>query len=141
MSIRSVRNNNPGNIRVGMNWQGEMLPANKNPEQAAEKEFEVFATPAAGFRAMATIFETYVKKHGVTTIRGAISRWAPPTENNTGAYVNAVCQECGVMPDDRYPFLAAGAMQHLCHAVTIHEGAGWHFNMSDLVAGVNDALR
>jgi len=141
MTVRAVRNNNPGNIRIGQNWQGEMLPANKTPEQAAEKEFEVFATATAGFRAMATIFETYAKKHGVKTIRGAISRWAPPTENNTGAYVNVVCQHLRVGPDDPFPFLAEGAMQELCFAVAKHEAGGWFFKTADLAAGVKAALR
>lgn len=138
--MRAVRNNNPGNIRIGQKWQGEMLPANMNAEQAAEKEFEVFATPAAGFRAMATIFETYAKKHGITTVRGAIARWAPPTENNTGAYVNAVCQHLRVGPDDHFPFLAAGAMQELCWAISVHEVGGWFFQRIDLANGVNSAL-
>lgn len=139
MTLRAVRNNNPGNIRVGQNWQGEMLLAKKTPEQAAEKEFEVFATPADGFRAMAIIFHNYVKKHGITTLRGAISRWAPSSENNTGAYLNAVVNMTRFGPDAAYPFTSPAAMQELCHAVAFHESGGWFFKSADLVAGVNAA--
>lgn len=137
--VRAVRNNNPGNIRVGINWHGLMDHAHMDPPQAAEKEFCVFQTPADGFRAMATIFHTYYKDHAIRTVRAAITRWAPPSENNTAAYVDAVAKYLRCGADDPYPFLANAAMMELCHAVSVHEVGGWFFNGSDLVAGVNAA--
>lgn len=137
--VRAVRNNNPGNIRIGTKWQGEMLPANMTPEQKAEKEFEVFATPAMGFRAMATIFHTYVRDHGVKTVRQAITRWAPPSENNTTAYVDAVTKYLRCGADDAYPFSVNAAMMELCHAVSVHEVGGWFFTGTDLTVGVSAA--
>ena len=34
---------------------------------------------------------TYRKKYGLTTIRGIINRFAPPSENNTENYVRYCC--------------------------------------------------
>lgn len=140
MSVRAVRNNNPGNIRVGQKWRGLMPDYLMTPEQAAEKSFCVFETPADGFRAMAVILGVYHKKHGVTTLRGVIARWAPPTENNTGAYLNDVCNRLRRMPDAPFEFLVPAAVQELCHAISVHECGGWFFRSADLVAGVNAAF-
>lgn len=134
--IRAVRNNNPGNIRIGQNWQGEMPRSQMNADQLAEKEFEVYLTPVWGFRAMASIFHAYADKHGITTIRGAISRWAPPNENNTGAYVNAVCQRTQRQPDAPFPFHDVRALADLCRAVSIQEVGSWAFNYGDALTGV-----
>jgi hypothetical protein len=43
----------------------------------------------------------YQDKHGLRTIRQIVSRWAPPTENNTNAYVRAVAADTGWMPTSR----------------------------------------
>ncbi len=136
MTIRAVRNNNPGNIRVGALWQGLMPRSQMNPDQAAEAAFCVFQSPAWGFRAMATIFHTYADKDMVRTLRAAIHRWAPPNENNTDAYVQAVCHDTGHGPDDAFPFHDPGALASLLKAVSVHEVGTWAFQESDLAAGV-----
>ena len=139
MTIRAVRNNNPGNIRVGTAWQGLMPRAQMNPDQAAETAFCVFLSPQWGFRAMATIFHTYADRDGVTTLRGAISRWAPPTENNTGAYLQAVCQALSFTPDAPFPFHDEPHLGALLQAVSIHEVGSWAFSEADMMAGVETA--
>lgn len=134
--IRAYRNHNPGNIRQGIRWHGLKDPAHMTPEQKAETQFCVFENPAEGFRAMATILRNYKKLHAIHTIRGIISRWAPPTENNTGAYVNSVCNKVGMMPDADFPFDDRAMMILLCKAIAIHECGGWFFSESDLAKGV-----
>lgn len=136
---RSVRANNPGNIRIGTKWVGLMDPAAMTPEQAAEHEFCVFETSAKGFRAMATIIRNYKKLHHVLTLRGVIGRWAPPTENNTGAYLNDVCNRIQKGPDDPFDFEDDQAMMALCKAIAIHEGGGWFFSDFDLQTGIRQA--
>lgn len=139
MTVRAVRNNNPGNIRIGSHWQGLMEPSAMTPEQHAENAFCVFSAPRWGFRAMATIFHTYHDHDGVKTLRQAISRWAPPNENNTTAYVDAVCLATGVHPDVPFAFSDVSQMENLLKAVSIHECGGWLFSMADLTAGVLSA--
>lgn len=137
--IRAVRNNNPGNIRIGTNWQGLMPRAQMNSDQAAETAFCVFLSPSWGFRAMATIFHTYADKDNITTLRGAIARWAPPTENNTGAYLNAVCNDVQCPPDAPFPFHEPRHLASLLHAVSVHEVGSWAFQMEDLLHGIKTA--
>lgn len=91
---RGIRNNNPGNIRHGENWQG--LNPNSRSIDAA---FCVFNTPVAGIRALAKVLINYKKLYGLNTVRQIISRYAPPNENQTTAYVQSVARQLGVLPD------------------------------------------
>lgn len=136
MTIRAVRNNNPGNINAGQSWQGLMPRAQMNPDQLAEPRFAVFLTPVWGFRAMAEIFHTYADKDKITTLRGAVSRWAPPTENNTGAYLNAVCGRLEFQPDAPFPFHDAAHLAACLKAFSTQEVGSWAFSDADASAGV-----
>lgn len=82
---RGIRNNNPGNIERGDPWQG-LRPVNAR----SDPRFAEFTTPAYGIRALARTLITYQDKHNIRTVKAAINRWAPPVENDTGAYVQQV---------------------------------------------------
>jgi len=51
---------------------------------------------AHGYRAMMITLQNYVRRHGCRTMAGIIKRYAPPSENNTSAYLAYVCNEMGV---------------------------------------------
>ena len=91
---RGIRNNNPGNIRHGQNWQG-LNPEGRNIDPA----FCVFKSPVFGIRALAKVLMNYKKIHGLNTVRQIISRYAPPNENQKKAYIQTVAQQIGVYPD------------------------------------------
>lgn len=55
---------------------------------------------AYGFRAGFVILRTYIRKYRLDTIEKIINRWAPPSENDTGAYVRFVCAKTGKRPTD-----------------------------------------
>ncbi|PHM61210.1 structural protein [Xenorhabdus ishibashii] len=86
---RGIRNNNPGNIRHGDQWQGLC-------SRQTDKSFCQFIAPEYGIRAMLKILHNYVKLYGDNTIRQFISRWAPPNENDTESYITYVSQTVGV---------------------------------------------
>ncbi len=89
---RGLRNNNPGNIRLSpIRYQGEVVPSQ-------DKAFKQFQTMAWGYRAMFVLLHTY-RKNGYRTLRQMINRYAPPVENNTGAYLNTVSTQAHVFPD------------------------------------------
>lgn len=91
---RGIRNNNPGNIRDGNDkWQG----LSAIDEDTA---FAVFDTPTWGIRALARILINYQDKYGLRTVAEIINRWAPPSENNTRAYVERVCEAMEVAPHE-----------------------------------------
>lgn len=139
MSIRAVRNNNPGNIRIGTNWRGLMPRAQMNPDQLAETEFCVFQSAQWGFRAIATILHTYVLEDKLDTIAGFITRWAPPSENDTAAYIQDIVTRTGVAAGVPYPVDDQAHMAVLCKAISIHEVGAWAFQDSDVIQGVETA--
>ncbi|NCC03459.1 MAG: structural protein P5 [Proteobacteria bacterium] len=90
---RGIRNNNPGNLRrTGTKWQGLA-------ENQTDTEFFVFKSPIYGIRALARTLITYHVQHKMETITQIIGRWAPVSENDTGAYIKAVSDETGFAPD------------------------------------------
>lgn len=91
---RGIRNNNPGNIRHGSNWQG----LNQNG-RTMDPAFCVFMAPVYGIRALAKVLINYKKIHGLNMVRQIISRYAPPNENQTTTYVQSVAKQLGVYPD------------------------------------------
>jgi hypothetical protein len=85
---RGLRNNNSLNIRHNSDhFQGEI--------KGKDKSFKTFETMPYGYRAAFVTLGTYLSK-GYNTIEKIIAKWAPPTENNTQAYVSAVEKYSGV---------------------------------------------
>ncbi len=91
---RGIRNNNPGNIRHGENWL-ELNPNGPDIDSA----FCVFTAPVYGIRALAKVLVNYKRIHGLNTVRQIVSRYAPPNENQTTAYIQSVAKQLGVYPD------------------------------------------
>lgn len=83
--------NNPLNIRYNVHnqWKGQT---------GQYKGFCVFSSNAYGIRAGFKILGTYIR-NGINTIEEIISRWAPPSENNTENYIRFVCDET-IIPRD-----------------------------------------
>lgn len=117
MLPRGIRNNNPGNIdrRDGTKWQGMAA------DQSGDMRFVVFNSPESGIRALARVLLTYFDKHGLTTVRQIISRWAPSVENNTDAYIAEVCKAIGVGSRDPLDLHAYAHMKPLVEAIIRHE--------------------
>lgn len=112
---RGLRNNNPGNIRHSkIQWVGE---ATDQPDP----DFVTFSAPEYGIRAICKILLSYQTDDGCKTIRQLISRWAPPSENNTAAYVEDCSRACGHFPDETVNVRQASVMQPLVTAIIQHE--------------------
>jgi hypothetical protein len=62
--------------------------------------FAKFDTPEAGMKAADTNLQSYGKK-GIDSISEVISRWAPPSENNTAAYIATVAKATGIGANDK----------------------------------------
>jgi hypothetical protein len=91
---RAVRNNNPGNLRWDgkSQWQG-MTGVDQDG-------FVKFDSPDNGQRALSINLGNQASLHGLNTVRGIISKYAPSTDgNNTGAYIDTVAKQLGVDPD------------------------------------------
>lgn len=99
---RGIRNNNPLNIRVGNNWKGEV---SKNTDGA----FEQFETMAFGMRAGLKLLRNYISGWNGTRpkcncIADIVRKWAPPSENATGQYIDTVVRVSGILAHEKiYP--------------------------------------
>ena len=98
---RGIRNNNPLNIRHSADrWEGMRM-------EQTDKSFVQFQSMAYGYRAAWKVLESYWKyfrqQRTVFTVKSIISRWAPPSENNTEAYIRAVLQLSGLGGEERLP--------------------------------------
>jgi hypothetical protein len=51
---------------------------------------------AYGYRAMFVLLDSYRRRYGLSNIRAMISRWAPPVENHTEAYIRLVAERSGI---------------------------------------------
>jgi hypothetical protein len=106
---RGIRNNNPGNIEAGAFTQG--LPG----FQGSDGRFARFETPEQGIVAADRLLQSYAGR-GLNTVAGIVNRWAPPSENNTGAYVASVARELGVQPDQPLDMASPDVRQKLIAA-------------------------
>lgn len=117
-NVRGIRNNNPGNVREAANggdaWKGERA-TNDDPA------FEEFTEMRYGVRAAAIVFRNYQNKYGLRSVAAMVSRWAPPSENDTASYIAAVAQRVGVNPDTTIDIFNADTCYKFLRAIFRHE--------------------
>lgn len=134
---RSVRNFNPGNLeRSATSWLGLAHIKEMSADQRAEERFCVFSEPKWGFRALALVLRAYESSHGLNTVRGILSRYAPKSENDTASYIKHVCNALACGADKALDLSDEKTLTALCKAIAVHEGGGWHFSDADLAQGV-----
>lgn len=137
MIPRPVRNNNPFDIDNGPHWQG-LMPTDKLTDVQKHERFAVFATPEDGFRAGVILLHNYKHLYGADTIRKIISRLAPPNENNTAAYEEAMTRYLGVGVDAPLDINNYATMFKAAKGITHVESGGWEpwWHDAQLVAGM-----
>ncbi|NMF99560.1 hypothetical protein GPA27_19465 [Aromatoleum toluolicum] len=128
-SPRGERNNNPGNLVRGETpWEGEV--------PGPDARFAAFATPEAGIRAMGKNLLAYQDKHGINTVEGIISRWAPASENDTAAYIRTVAGAIGVKPDAAIDLHDPATLQAVTKAVIRFENGRQPYTDQQIDAGL-----
>lgn len=108
--VRGVRTNNPLNLSF----------ANQPNAIGTDGRFAVFQTPEEGVAASVRQLQLYGQR-GLNTIDQIISRWAPPSENNTAAYIQAVAQRVGVSPNQEIDLSDPNIMRRLVNAMSVQE--------------------
>ena len=120
---RGLRNNNPLNIRHSADrWEGARI-------EQTDKSFVQFTTMAYGYRAAWKVLESYWKhfkeKREAFTVENIIGRWAPPSENDTEAYVRTILRLTGLGGQERLPRpfmgIALDKLGRLLMAMTVME--------------------
>lgn len=132
LKARGIRNNNPGNLSLtDIPWRGKVPP-----EENTDGRFEQFYFAVDGIRAMARDLKTDYAQ-GLRSLRELITEWAPPTENNTDAYVAAVAARTGLDPDA--PLTLDAHLYELVDAIIHHENGGNPYPPSLVLQGVHAA--
>ena len=138
---RGISNCNPGNIdrHPGVHWQGQAADQSKDPR------FVVFLAPEWGIRAIARILLTYQTARKardgsrIDTIREIIDRWAPPNENNTGAYARHVAELTGIDVNQKIDVRDYDTMRALVVAIITHENGTQPYSDEQITAGLEQA--
>ena len=132
---RGIRNNNPLNIRrSSTRWQGAR-------KEQTDKSFVQFETMAYGYRAAWKVLQTYYERFCTQgkayTVRNIIERWAPPTENDTEAYIKNVLKLSSIGGKEKLlppsNVLCYGRLSRLVIAMTCIE-CGLEYNRVDTEA-------
>jgi len=110
---RAWRNNNPGNIRAGDF-------ALRRAAIGAAGGFAVFPNYETGFAALIALLRA--PSYQQLTVEQAINRYAPPIENDTGAYINAVEKQIGISRNAPMKLLSDDGLYKLAKAIEKHEG-------------------
>ena len=128
---RGIRNCNPFNVKVSkQGWRGK-VPV----EQNTDGTFEQFETMTMGIRCGIIILRTYIIKYQLHTIEEIIKRFAPTMENNTEAYIRAVCRDSGFDRDTTI-FFDLDDMTPIALAIIKHENGGlWGITAQDIEKG------
>lgn len=122
MDTRGERNRNPGNIvRDSTRWKG------MSADQSGDARFIVFTDSLFGLRAIGRCLLAYSHLYkpsdskDIDTVEEIINRWAPSSENDTKAYIDAVSKEVGVNADTVIDIADESVMCKLVTAIVRHE--------------------
>jgi ElaB/YqjD/DUF883 family membrane-anchored ribosome-binding protein len=132
---RGIRNNNPGNIRYV-----EGTTSLYEGCTGSDGAFCTFDTAHHGIRALCKLLLVYQDKHGLRTVRGCINRWAPPVENDTGAYVDVVAHALNVDPDDEIDLHRDFVLAGMALAIIQHENGQQPYAPGDVMSSAREAL-
>lgn len=130
---RGIDNNNPGNLEFSKSnpWEGQT---------GSDGRFAKFETPEHGIRALGRNLISY-QRQGYDTVSDIITRWAPPEDNNdTAAYIKAVCAQVGVTADQKLDVSNPDTLKKLSAAIINHENGNQPFSDQQLNTGASAAL-
>lgn len=128
-----IRSNNPGNLRpMSTRWQGELDPDPRG--------YCVFDAPENGIRAMAKNLLAYQEKHSLRTVDRIVSRWAPGSENDTEAYILAVCASTGYRRDEKLNLREPATLEAIVRAIIRHENGVQPYDDLVISKGIVRAL-
>lgn len=133
MVPKGIRNNNPGNLRTTEDkWDG-LVPSD-------DLAFFTFKTPTFGIRALAKVLTNYGKKHKLSTISEVINRWAPPEENDTQSYIDAVCYRLGCGENVPIELRCTGIIELLVRAIIYHENGQQPYADSVILTAIHSGM-
>ncbi|WP_431297273.1 hypothetical protein [Rahnella sp. PAMC 25559] len=126
-NARGIRNNNPGNLRVAPNAVGN------------DGAFAVFDKPDDGLAAMSRQLQLYGDR-GNNTPYGIIHTYAPSSENNTQAYINAITGDTGYGAHEQLDLSDPATLKRMMAAMIRHENGSQPYSEKDIDSGINQSM-
>ena len=129
---RGLRDNNPGDLTPPPSgaWNGQI---------GLDGPFSIFSDTILGLRALAMDIANNVTLDGNNTITLLITKYAPPFQNDTAAYISSVARDTGLGPDDPIPQTQAYLAALMRAIINKELGGNWSSNYvpdSDIAAGI-----
>lgn len=121
------RHNNPGNLRGSPDAIGRA------------GGFAVFSDAVSGFAGMGKLLVNYARQ-GRDTVASIISKWAPPNENNTNAYIATLAREMGVDPNAHLNVNDPNVMVQLMNGIARVESGHVTWSQDTIRKGAERAL-
>ncbi|PKB90816.1 hypothetical protein A8A01_04330, partial [Ewingella americana] len=126
-NARGIRNNNPGNLRSAPNAVGN------------DGSFPIFSSPNDGLAAMSRQLQLYGGR-GNDTPYGIIHTYAPSSENDSQAYINAVTKDTGFGAHEKLELRDPAVLKRLMTAMIRHENGSQPYSETDIDSGINTSM-
>jgi hypothetical protein len=129
---RGLLDNNPGDLTPPPSgaWNGQV---------GLDGPFCIFSDTVFGLRALAMDIANNITVDGNNTITLLITKYAPPAQNNTAAYISSVAGDTGLNPSAAIPQTQA-VLASLMRAIINEElGDSWSSQYvpdTDIAAGI-----
>jgi len=107
----SVRNHNPGNLRIPGSTTG----------------FQTFQNDDQGIAALARQLQLYEQRDHLTTIRSILNKYSPGSENDTAALIANASKRTGFGPDQKLDPQSMDQLVKLVVAITKQENGASNF--------------
>lgn len=125
-----LRNNNPGNIRTSIiPWVGQT---------GSNSGFCTFKDVSYGLRAMAIDLSNKISKDKLDTITEIITKYAPPSENDTASYINKVASITGWNANQLITFNSANIANLMRAQIEVEQGSNFSSLITD--ADISDGI-
>lgn len=122
-----LRNNNPGNLRAAPNATGR------------NSGFVTFESPEDGLAALSRQLMLFGDR-GKNTLNSMIPTYAPSSENNTQAYIDAVAKQTGFNPTEPLDLHSPEVLEKLIPAIIKHENGAQPYTADEISKGINDSV-
>lgn len=122
-----LRNNNPGNLRVGPNATG------------SNRGFVTYDNSNDGLAAMARQLMLFGDR-GNNTLSSMIHTYAPRSENDTQSYINSVSAATGFQPQQRMDLHNPEVLKSVMAAMIQHENGAQPYTEDEIRGAIQTAI-
>lgn len=122
-----LRNNNPGNLRSAPNTTGR------------NGGFVTFENPNEGLAALSRQLMLFGDR-GKNTLNSIIPTYAPSSENNTQAYIDALAKQTGFNPAEPLDLHSPAVLEKLIPAIIKHENGAQPYSRDQIFRGISDSV-